>query len=641
METPPLAGSGIVLELAGGAVSNAHPIAFIRQRKKTMKSRFKSVLAGVGAVAIASGMLLATDGVALAAQTPAYEPDNNATLGGIDFFNAAGVQITSGTLSSAPIAAYAVAQHAAATTTPKATLFGATPNSGKVLAVGTGFSNTFSSEQMSDSTAYPIAGPPADLAGLTNPIVTGAATDESVTAYSTDIPNTDTSTTDGFGNLYQLRIKESGATGYAAASIQVNTAAGTWTQVSGTFQLFADTSSTTLVPTPPSPAATGTVETLTATVADTTTPATPATGTVQFFDGATPIGGSVAVSGGTAHTTTTLATGSHTLSAVFTSSAPSVVAGSTSANVPYTVAALDVTSTTLSVNPLGAAAFAPEDLKATVSDTTTPATHPTGTVQFVDGTTNLGAPVAVNPTTGVAEIPSYTGFAQGTHSVTAVYSPAAGTLLAGSTGGPVGFTTSAPTCPQGEAANLCTDVQNVDAVIQAGTITITTPYNGVGTTGTLHLGNLSLNSSGTLFTASAPFGDGTATGGIFVTSTQQGDPNWTASVQAGTFTNTNGLGDTIDGQYAGLTNVTVVPIAGNALQPGTTPPAPGVYTTDNPAGTSAPAGGTNGIGGAKHAFANTVGGGDGSVGFTGTLTLNAPTSKTAGTYTGQVTFTVG
>jgi hypothetical protein len=260
----------------------------------------------------------------------------------------------------------------------------------------------------------------------------------------------------------------------------------------------------------------------------------------------------------------------------------------------------------------------------------------------LDGTTALGTPVAVNTTTGVAEIPAYTGLGQGAHSITAVYSPTAGTLFAGSTGGPVAFTLLAPACPQGEAATLCTDTQNVDAVIQAGTITITTPYNGVGPNGTLHLGNLQLNTAGTLFTASAPFGDGTSAGGIFVTSTQAGNPNWTASVQAGTFTNTNGLGDTIDGQYAGLTNVTVKPIAGNALQPGTTPPAPGVYTTDNPAGTSvAAAAPFNGIGGAKHAFANTLGGGDGSVGFTGLLTLNAPTSKTAGTYTGQITFTVG
>lgn len=608
-----------------------------------MKSRFRSVLAGVGALAIASGTLLATSGSALALQTPGYEPDNNAVLGGIDLFNSSGVQITSGTLSSAPIAAFAVGQNTSHPT-GVAALFGATPTSGQTHAVGTGFTNTFSSEVMSDSTAYPIVAPPADLAGLSNPIVTGKPTDESITAYSTDIPNADTLTNDGFGNLYQLRIKVAGVTGYAAASIQVDTAAGTWTQVSGKFQLFADTSSTTLVPTPPSPAVTGTVETLTATVADTTAGSTntPA-GTVQFFDGAATIGGPVAVSGGTAHTTTTLIPAVHSLSAVFTSSAPSVVAGSTSPNVSYTVANLDATNTALSVTPGSGNAFDPQDLKATVTDTTTPASHPTGTVQFLDGATPLGSPVAVNATTGVAEIPAFTGLGQGAHTITAAYTPTSGTLFAGSTSAGVGFTLGAPACPQGEAVTLCTDTQNVDAVIQAGTITITTPYNGVGANGTLHLGNLSLNTNGTLFTASAPFGDGTSAGGIFVTSTQQGNANWTASVQAGTFTNTNGLGDTIDGQYAGLTNVTVVPVLGNALQPavGTPPAGNGVYTTDNPAGTTAPTLGTNGIGGAKHPFAHTVGGGDGSVGFTGTLTLNAPTSKTAGTYTGTVTFTVG
>jgi hypothetical protein len=37
----------------------------------------------------------------------------------------------------------------------------------------------------------------------------------------------------------------------------------------------------------------------------------------------------------------------------------------------------------------------------------------------------------------------------------------------------------------------------------------------------------------------------------------------------------------------------------------------------------------------------TTAGGDGSVGFTGTFTLNAPTSTGAGLYTGTVTFTVG
>jgi hypothetical protein len=607
-----------------------------------MKATFRrKVLTGVGAVALVGGTILATGGSALATVPTTISNDPGATLGGIDFFDATGAQITTGSLS-APFAKFAVAQFAPTTaqTIKKASEFAYTP----VLGQAPG---TWSGEQLHHVTsAYPVAAP-ANLAGLPNTMVvyTGQSNDTSLTTYIGTFPNTDTSTTDGYAGIYTIRITDVGGD-YAHADILIDTTAGTWTQQDGTFQAFADTTSTTLVPTPPSPAATGTVETLTATVADTTAGSTntPA-GTVQFFDGTTAIGSPVTLAGGTAHTTTTLVPAVHSLTAVFTSSAPTVVAGSTSTPVSYTVANLDATNTALSVTPGAGNAFDPQDLKATVTDTTTVTSHPTGTVQFLDGTTALGAPVTVNGTTGVAEIPAYTGLGQGAHSITAVYSPATGTLFAGSTGGPVGFTLAAPACPQGELpTTLCTDTQSVDAVIAAGTITITTPYNGIGTTGVLHLGTLQLNTAGTLFTASAPFGDGTSSGGIFVTSTQNGNPNWTASVQADHFTNTNGLGDTIDGQYAGLTNVTVKPVLGNALQAaaGTPPAGPGVYTTDNPAGTSvAAAAPFNGIGGAKHAFAHTVGGGDGSVGFTALLTLNAPTSKTAGTYTGTVTFTVG
>jgi hypothetical protein len=51
--------------------------------------------------------------------------------------------------------------------------------------------------------------------------------------------------------------------------------------------------------------------------------------------------------------------------------------------------------------------------------------------------------------------------------------------------------------------------------------------------------------------------------------------------------------------------------------------------------------GTQGIDGTEHTFAQTAAGGDGSVGFVGTFTLNAPTSTGVGAYTGTVTFTVG
>lgn len=598
-----------------------------------MKATFrKKVLTGVGVMALASGAILATGGSALATVPTSISNDPGATLGGIDFFNASGVQITTGSLS-APFAKFAVAQFAPTTTQTlqKASEFAYTPVLGQAPGVWSG-------EQLHHLTsAYPVAAP-ANLAGLpsTTVVYTGQTNDTSLSTYIGLFPNTDTSTTDGYAGIYTIRITDVGGD-YAHADIFIDTTAGTWTQEDGTFQAFPDTTTTTLVPTPPSPAATGTVETLTATVADTTSGSTntPA-GTVQFFDGGTAIGSPVTVTGGTAHTTTTLVPAVHSLTAVFTSSAPTVVAGSTSAAVPYTVANLDVTNTALSVTPGATTAFSPEDIKATVTDTTTPATIPTGSVNFLDGATSIGT-VAVNGG-GIAEIPAYAGFAQGAHSITAVFTPTVGTLLAGSTGGPVTFTDTAPACPNGEVSTLCTDPQTVEATVAAGTITITTPYSPANP---LNLGTLQLNSSGTLLSVSAPFGNTSNTASeIFVTDTRAGDPNWTATVDAGAFTSGS---NSIDGQYAGLTGVTPQPVSGNALT------AANVTVTQNLAGsTGIVAGGHQGIGGSVsgtpgsgHVFANTTAGGDGSIGFTGTFTLNAPTSTAAGLYVGTVTFTVG
>ncbi len=607
-----------------------------------MKSRFKSVLAGAGALAIAGGMLLATGGSALALQTPGYEPDNNATLGGVDFFDASGVQITGGPVTGSPFAAFAVAQNTPSTTTPLATLFAATPNSGKVTPAGSGFVNSFSNEQLSDSTNYPISSAtPADIHGISNPVVTGLGTDEDLATYITHIPNSDASTTDGFGSLYQMRVKVSGATGYAAATIQVSGTGGsaTWTQVSGKFQLFADTTTTTLTPTPASPSVPGTTVTLNATVADTTTPATHPAGTVAFFDGATQIGTTQTLSGtGTASVSTnTLVVGTHPLTAVFTSSAPTAIGNSTSAVSNYVIGNLDVSNTALSVNPTTAAAFTPVDLLATVTDTTTPATHPQGSVAFFDGGSPIGSSVPVNATTGVAEIPTFSGFGTGVHHVTAVFSPT-GSTIAGSTSAVVDFTATAPTCPGGGTA--CVDPQTVVATVAAGTITITTPYSP---SNPLQLGTLVLNGAGTQLSANAAFGDNSSTGHeIFVTDTQAGNAPWTASVQSSNFVGTNPA-NIINGQNAGLTALNVITIPGNNLQSGD------VATHDNAAASPAVApgaAGTQGIGGAAHPFANTAAapggtGGDGSVGFTGTFTLNAPTSTVADTYTATVTFTVG
>jgi Bacterial Ig-like domain (group 3) len=592
-----------------------------------MKSTFRKVLTSVGAIALAGGALVATSGSALATPAP-YYPDAGATLGGLDFFNAAGVQITSGSTSDSPFVGFAVAQTAPSGGGIKAAYYAYTPVNGSAPG-------TWGGAQLGGGTNYPIS-TPTDLAGLTNPIVTGVSGDTSIASYITGHPNTDTSTTDGYAGLYAIRAKVTGQPGYATADILVS--GTTWTQVDGTFQLFSDTTTTTLTPSPASPSVPGTVETLTATVADTTSGSTnvPA-GTVAFFDGTTQVGTTQTLASGSAHVTTTLALGSHPLTAVFTSSSPSTVAGSTSAVSTYVVAPLDSTNTALSVNPTTAAAFTPVDLLATVTDTTTPATIPTGSVNFLDGTTTIGtAPVNGS---GVAEIPTYSGFAQGSHSITAVFSPT-GSTVAGSTSAAVTFTATAPACPNGEAANLCTDPQTVEATVAAGTITITTPYSP---SNPLSLGTLVLNSAGTQLSASAPFGSTvghsspTSTDNeIFVTDTRAGDANWTASVQSGNFTSPSSPTTPIDGQNAGLTGLTVEPVSGNALT------AANVTVTNNQRGV-APiiAGGTQGIGGAKHTFAQTTAGGDGSIGFIGTFTLNAPTSTGAGLYTGTVTFTVG
>ena len=777
-----------------------------------MKATFrKKVFTGVGVMALAGGTLLATAGSALATVPTTISSDSGATLGGIDFFNSSGVQITSGPLT-APFAAFAVTQTAPTTaqSPQKATEFAYTPKLGQTPA-------DWGGEQIHHVTsAYPVAAP-ANLAGLpsTRVVYSGASNDKTLTQYIADFPNTDTSTTDGYAGIYTIRVGDIGGD-YAHAEILIDTTAGTWTQQDGTFQLDATT--TTLTPTPSSPQTPGTAETLSAHVADTTTPATVPVGTVKFFDNSVQIGTTQTVdgSGNASVSWTSSVLGTHPLTAVFTPTTPGTAFFGSTGSSSFVIANLDATSTALSVTPGATTAFAPEDLKATVTDTTnnvsTPAnpngwatedtaptystagivfdnsvntgvidylhpvanvplagisglsftvnnsggpqaaynmevdttgpgtgyttlaweaynngqplvgdgtvhtfsnlesgnwwsshiasgpgsqaspitlsafdtlypnaviisygahqhnagsvstvnhitfqstnttftsnnsagTIPTGSVSFFDNTSTLLGTVAVNAS-GVAEIPAYTGFAQGAHSVTAVYTPTVGSTFAGSTSAAVPFSDTAPACPNGEAATLCVDQQTVQATVAAGTITITTPYTP---TNPLNLGTLVLNSSGTLLSASAAFGNTSnpTLGGseIFVTDARAGNPNWTATVDSGAFSSTTTT-TPIDGQYAGLTGVTAQPVSGNALT------ASNVTVTQNPAGTTGIVpGGHQGIGGSVsgtpgsgHVFANTTAGGDGSIGFTGTFTLNAPTSTAAGLYVGTVTFTVG
>ena len=136
------------------------------------------------------------------------------------------------------------------------------------------------------------------------------------------------------------------------------------------------------------------------------------TGTVQFLDGATSLGTPVALSAGVAAlSNSSLAVGPHSITAVYSGDASNP--GSTSAALSETIS-LKPSATTVvsSLNP----SIAGESVTFTATVT---GTSPTGTVEFLSGSTSLGAPVAL--TSGGATFTT-SSLPVGTDSITAVYS---------------------------------------------------------------------------------------------------------------------------------------------------------------------------------------------------------------------------
>jgi hypothetical protein len=260
------------------------------------------------------------------------------------------------------------------------------------------------------------------------------------------------------------------------------------------------------------PSTFGQAVTLTATVSPSSGP----TGTVQFFDGATPLG-NVALGGGTAAlTTSTLAAGSHSITAIYSGDAN--YGGSTSSAVTQTVNAVTTTSTTLtsSLNPsvFGQA--------VTLTATVSPSSGPTGTVQFLDGATPLGT-VALSG--GSASLTTAT-LATGSHSVTAVYSGDTG--YGGSTSSPVAQIVNKVT-----TATTLTSSLNPSAFGQAVTLTATVSPSS-GPTGTVQffdgatpLGTVALGSGTASLTTST-----LAAGAHSITAIYSGDTNYAGSTSS-------------------------------------------------------------------------------------------------------------
>ncbi len=170
-------------------------------------------------------------------------------------------------------------------------------------------------------------------------------------------------------------------------------------------------STTTSLSVPGSPASAGSTETMTATVSPSSAP-----GTVNFFDGLVMVGSATLISGSAA-ITAVLASGVHSLTAVY-SPANQLFVTSTSSAVAYTVnGTATATATVLTVSPVGTAASgATETLTATVSSGSA-----VGTVQFADGTTPIGAPVTVSNPSGVAT--KATILSDGSRTLNATFTP--------------------------------------------------------------------------------------------------------------------------------------------------------------------------------------------------------------------------
>ncbi len=141
-----------------------------------------------------------------------------------------------------------------------------------------------------------------------------------------------------------------------------------------------------------------------------------ATGTVQFYDGGVAIGAPVVVAGSAATLPYSFTTaGSHTLTAVYTSTNPNLT-GATSG--PYIQHVLNLATLVLtsSINP-----STPGQSTTLTATLTTLTTNPGGTIKFYDGTTLIGT------VTLPADSISVSFTTPGNHTLTAVYSGDANT----------------------------------------------------------------------------------------------------------------------------------------------------------------------------------------------------------------------
>jgi hypothetical protein len=298
--------------------------------------------------------------------------------------------------------------------------------------------------------------------------------------------------------------------------------------------VFVFTPAATLVPTATTLTASGTQVTagqsvtFTAAVAPNSGTGTP-TGTVAFKDGANQIGSGVVSADSATFTTSTLANGSHSITAAY--SGDPNFSGSTSPAVNVTVSAAAKIATTTSVSASATQLTTGQMLTLNISVARNSGTGtPTGTVTVLDGPTQLAMPALV---AGAASYSTST-LAAGSHSVTVTYS--GDTNFAASVSSAISITVSAPA-----KINTTTSLSASATQISAGaSVTFTarvTPQSGAGTpTGNVSfLDGQTQIGSGALAAGSAQFATANLAAGTHaITASYSGDTNYTASTSLAT-----------------------------------------------------------------------------------------------------------
>ena len=146
-----------------------------------MKHRLSSAVVGVSTLAASAGLVFMGGVAAHAATTPPYEPDPQ-SVGTISFFNSSGVQITSGSIDDAPIAAYAVGSATIRAGDAKAVLLAAQPNPSSATS-------GFNVDSLTGQVAFPPASGPPNITSQTNPVVTGSSGDLTLDDFIGEFPN--------------------------------------------------------------------------------------------------------------------------------------------------------------------------------------------------------------------------------------------------------------------------------------------------------------------------------------------------------------------------------------------------------------------------------------------------------------------